>query len=507
MHFRFKYSLLQALLVYVIIPLIAALGVAGYVSLTTLEKQVEKKMQDELQLVARALELPVSRALKRDREGSVNSALESAFRINRVYGASVYDAEGNKVASVGAQKQKNEAKGDKQLAAIAEQGDRQDEYSEVGGEEAYSYFLPLTDSGGRITGLLQLSRKKADFQEYIHGLRKESIIILAAGALVMTILVLFGHRRALGRHLENLGRSMRRVEQGDRRHRLYMQGPREIIAVASAFNNMLDSMDRAQEELEQQRLNRARLEDELRKAEKMAAIGRLAAGVAHELGSPLSVVDGHAQRAFRLPDLSDQAARAFKHIREQVGRMELIVRQLLDFSRQNVSNKRCVDPGQISLSAIQTLSRQRSDWADRIQYAGSERECKIMGDPLRLEQLLTNLLKNALQASPDGLVRLEWNCDERECLLIVQDDGPGIDDQMRDRVCDPFFTTKPPGEGTGLGLAVVHGIVEEHFGEMHIRSSPWGGAEFEIRLPVHAPEDEQSAPVPEQEKSVDKRKI
>lgn len=484
MYFRIKYSLLQALLFYVIVPLIAALGVAGYVSLSTLEKKVEKKMQEELQLVARALELPVSRALRRDREGSVNSALESAFKINRVYGASVYDAGGNRVASVGAQKQSYGENGDKQLAAIAEQGDWRDEYSKVGGEEAYSYFLPLTDNGGRITGLLQLSRKKEDFNQYINELRKESMIILAVGALAMTVLVFFGHRRALGCHLKSLGRSMRRVEQGDRGHRLYMQGPREIIAVAAAFNNMLDSMDRAQEELVRQRQNQARLEDELRKAEKMAAIGRLAAGVAHELGSPLSVVDGYAQRASRLPNLTGQTMRAFKHIREQVRRMEMIVRQLLDFSRQNVFNKRWVDPGQISLSAIQTLSRQGSCSASEVQYACPERECKIMGDPLRLEQLLINLLKNALQASPEGLVRLGWDCDGRECSFIVQDDGPGIDDQMRDRVCDPFFTTKPPGEGTGLGLAVVHGIVEEHFGQMYIRCSPWGGAEFEIRLPV-----------------------
>jgi signal transduction histidine kinase len=497
MRFRFRYSLLQALLFYVIVPLIAALALAGYVSLTTLERQVEEKMQDELQLVARALKLPVTRALKRDREGSVYSALESAFQINRVYGASVYDADGNRVASVGAQRRSDSPeKEGKQLAAMAEQGDQQEEYSKVGGEEAYSYFLPLTDTGGRIIGLLQLSRRKADFREHIRNLRQESTIILGAGALIMAVLVLFGHRRALGRHLDNLGRSMRRVEQGDRDHRLHVQGPREIVAVASAFNNMLDSMDRAQKELEEQRQNKARLEEELRKAEKMAAIGRLAAGVAHELGTPLSIVDGHAQRACRQPSLPVPVMQALEHIRGQVRRMELIVRQLLDFSRQNVSNKRRVDPDQVALSAIQAMSRQGDYPAENIQYAGSEFECEVVGDPLRLEQLLSNLLKNALQAAPGGLVRLEWHCEDRDCVFTIQDNGPGIEEQMRTRVCDPFFTTKPPGEGTGLGLAVVHGIVEEHGGEMNIRTSPWGGAEFEVRIPLHGPDAEKENDIP-----------
>ncbi len=483
MRLRFKYSLLQSLLVYVIVPLLAALAVAGYLSLSALEKRVEEKMQEELQLVARALELPVSRALKRDEEGGVRSALESAFRINRVYGASVYDAQGNKVASIGAQRRKKEVKKHEQLAEMAEKGDRREEYSKVGGEKAYTYFLPLTDPGGRITGLLQISRKKEDFRRYIHRLRWESVIILALGGLVMTVLVLFGHRRALGRHLENLGNSMQRVKEGERTHRVNMRGPREITAVASAFNTMLDSMNRAHDELDSQRQKQARLEDELRKAEKMAAIGRLSAGVAHELGTPLSIVDGHAQRAVRFPELPERVEEALNRIRGEVKRMEAIVRQLLDFSRQNVSSPRQVDPDQIARKAVQNMKNQEVRGQTEIQYDSPHYACPVMGDPLRLEQLLGNLLENALHAAPEGRVLLAWHCEERYCVFTVQDDGPGIDPEIRNRICDPFFTTKAAGEGTGLGLAVVHGIVEEHGGDMSVDASAWGGARVEIRIP------------------------
>lgn len=481
-----QYSLFQALLLYVIVPLVAALALAGYISLAAIEDRVEKKMQDEVQLVARALQLPLSHALERGRAGSIRSALASAFQINRVYAATVYDQEGNKVASVGASVFDRKTSDDNErIAAMAEEGDKQEEYGRVGGRKAYSYFLPLTDSGGRINGLLQLSRKKQDFQEHIAGLRLQSSLILIAGAAIMILLVLFGHRRALGYHLERLGRSMHQVEQGDRTHRLYMRGPREITDLAAAFNTMLDSMDQAQKALEKQRQKQARLESELRKAEKMAAVGRLAAGVAHELGTPLSIVDGQAQRARRLPELPDKVSPALNQIRDQVKRMESIVRQLLDFSRGNSACRREIDPASIVNKAIQSMTPLADQNQVTLEQADPTQTCLIPADPLRLEQMLSNLLKNALQAvdSGQGLVRLEWECTSTHCIFRIQDNGPGIPPELVSQICDPFFTTKPVGEGTGLGLAVVHGIVEEHQGSLHVDTSVLGGAEFRVVLP------------------------
>lgn len=482
----FRYSLFQALLIYVIVPLVVALSLAGYLSLAAIETRVEKKMQDEVQLVARALQLPLSHALQRGRAGSIRSALVSAFQINRVYAATVYDQNGNKVASVGASVFDRKTTADnKRIAEMAEEGAKQEEYGRVGGREAYSYFLPLTDYGGRINGLLQLSRKKEDFQEQIADLRMQSSIILIGGAIVMILLVFFGHRRALGFHLERLGRSMHRVEQGERTHRLHMRGPKEITDLAAAFNTMLDSMDKAQKALEEQQQKQARLESELRKAEKMAAVGRLAAGVAHELGTPLSIVSGQAQRACRLPDLPDMASRALDHIRDQVKRMESIVRQLLDFSRGNSACRREIDPASLANKAVQSMSPLADQNQVVLEQAGRTRSFLISADPLRVEQMLGNLLQNALQAVPprSGRVRLEWECTPTQCIFRIQDNGPGIPQDMKTKICDPFFTTKPSGEGTGLGLAVVHGIVEEHNGCLHIGNSELGGAEFKVILP------------------------
>ncbi|MDZ7761910.1 MAG: sensor histidine kinase [Desulfovermiculus sp.] len=496
MPFHLRYSLFQALLLYVIVPLAAALGLAGYLSLATIEDRVEEKMQDEVQLVARSLQLPLSHALERGRAMSIVRALESAFQINRVYAVSVYGRNGNLIASVGASVwDHNDQKNHERIAAMAEEGDKQEEYGQVGGQKAYSYFVPLTDSGGRINGLLQLSRKKEDFREHIAELRLQIGYILLGGTGVMILLVVFGHRNALGCHLERLGRSMRQVEQGDRLHRISLHGPKEITALATTFNTMLDSMDQAQKALEEHRQEQARLEAELRKAEKMAAVGRLAAGVAHELGTPLSIVAGQAQRAGRSADLPAKVDRALEHIRDQVQRMESIVRQLLDFSRNSSSCRREVDPAHVVHKTLQSLVPLAEEHNIQLEEAQpqSMEDCLVTADPLRLEQMLTNLVHNAIQAAPPGQGRviLTWECTAENCVFSVQDNGPGIPPDLISKVCDPFFTTKAVGEGTGLGLAVVHGIVEEHHGSLHIETSPLGGAQVRVVLP-RTPADQKA---------------
>jgi signal transduction histidine kinase len=502
MSWPFRYTLFQALLLYVIVPLTAALALAGYLSLAAIEDRVEKKMQDEVQLVARALQLPLSHALERGRAGSIRSALTSAFQINRVYAATVYNKYGKRLASVGASVFDHKTREDNErIAEMAESGDRQGEYGRVGGRQAYSYFVPLIDSGGRINGLLQLSRKKEDFREHISELRLQSSFILFGGSLIMILLVLFGHRRALGRHLQSLSRSMQRVEKGDRTHRLYLRGPQEISNVATALNTMLDSMDQAQKALEEHRQEQARLEAELRKAEKMAAVGRLAAGVAHELGTPLSIVSGQAQRVGRIANLPAKAYRAMEHIQDQVKRMEAIIRQLLDFSRGGSFSPREVNPASIIHKAVQNTKNLAQEHRTTLQIHGPENDVgTIHADPLRLEQMLINLLQNAVQAAqaPNGQVRLEWEYTMTQCIFRIQDNGPGIPENLISKVCDPFFTTKPVGEGTGLGLAVVHGIVEEHAGTMQLRNSALGGAEVEVRIDRAKPKQSHEHQKPSQ---------
>ncbi len=434
----------------------------------------------------------MSRALERRDLGSLSQTLESVFSTGRVYGAYVYDGEGRQVAAYG---HEDRFPPSEHLAQVAATRRPQGEYGQMAGQDVYSYFVPLPDSVGRINGLLQVTRRKSDFEGTIRKLRLQAAGWLLFAGLGMTALIFFGHYGAVGRHLSRLASSMARVEQGDRIHRASTEGPQEIRTLAMALNTMLDSITRASREIEQRRAAQEALEVRLRKTEKLAAIGQLAAGVAHELGAPLSVIDGKAQRLLRALDdpgqasghdpaaLQERLGGLLREIRHEVRRLEQTVRQLLEFGRCNLGRRRRVPADHLAQSAAASVSEESLLAGVSVEVFGPVPAPQLVSDPLRVEQALVNLLRNAIQATPGGRVRLTWLISEDEVGFAVEDDGPGIREELQARIFEPFFTTKAPGEGTGLGLAVVHGIVEEHGGRIELEASPLGGARFRLLFP------------------------
>ncbi len=473
-------SLRIALMAFVVFPQAIALFVFGSTALHVLEDHVEQRMQKDLELVARAIQLPVSHALERDRMGSVVQALESAFSIGRVYSAYVYDNSGQEIAVAGVRDPEPHSG---RLTRFAAQGEQRGEYGEVAGKEVYSFFVPLNDSGGRINGLLQLTRRQSDFRTDISQTRRQGFLWLLGSVVAISSLVLFGHHRALGAHVNRLCHSMALVGSGDRKYRLQPSGPKELASLGRELNNMLDNMDRAQREIEDRRAAQRDLETRLRRSEKLAAIGQVAAGVAHELGTPLSVIDGRAQRALRESD-TQSAAKAWQAVRVETDRMGQIIRQLLDFSHRGSLHCRKVLPAQLVRSAVLALEFEAEAGCVQVDVDAPDDAKAVMVDPVRIEQALVNLLRNALQAAPGGHVRISCQTPEQGGVtFMVEDDGPGVDKGNAQQVFEPFFTTKPPSKGTGLGLSLVQSIVEEHGGDIEVQRSELGGALFVLRLP------------------------
>lgn len=472
-------SLRVALVVYVLVPMTALAAIAGYLSLKAFERQVETRMQYDLEMVARAIKLPLSYAIKRDREGTIAQTLESAFSVDQVYGAYVYDSEGKKISITGTREP--DAKPD-QVSKMVSNAEQFGEYGRVDGQEVYSYFVPLTDSGGRISGLLQLTRRSSDFQKQIQNIRFKAVAIFISGFLGLTILVFWGHHRALGKYLNLLSISMTRIAKGERQHRFSPAGPKEVITLGSHFNRMMDNIEKVESEIRLHRAEQRELEKRLRWAEKLASIGQLSAGVAHELGTPLSVIEGKAQRALRQKDITSHAEGSFKEIRYELRRMERIIRQLLDFSRRSKIRPRCVKVSQLVGSAASVMSHDAEHFKTKIILKGSTHEV-IKVDPVMMEQVLGNLIKNGIQATKGGMVQVSWHADSSGTKIEVADNGVGVPEDMKSKIFEPFFTTKAVGEGTGLGLAVVWGIVEEHGGWIEVGESKLGGASFTLYLP------------------------
>ncbi len=473
-------NLRRALIVYILLPMGLFTAVGAWWSLQAFERQVESRMQKDLEMVARAIKRPLSHALLREREGSIAEALKSAFEMSHVYGAYLYDNDGRRITDTVGHDQEG---GDEDVGARMAEGERHGKYGEMGGRHVYSYFVPLTDSGGRITGLLQLTRRRSDIEQHIRMIRYRAAGLFLIAFLVLTAVVLYGHHRVFGKHLNRLSSSMARIADGELKHRHAPGGSRELAALGDHFNAMLDNISRAEKEIERRRDKQMSLEEELRQKEKLAAIGELAAGIAHELGTPLSLMDAETQRLLRGSEKPKALQRTIEVIRREIGRMERIIRQLLDFSSRHDVILRRVGAAEMVRSSVASVAHEAESNGTGIVLDELD-QAVLHVDPIRIEQALVNLLRNGIQAAAGGEVRIGCSRNQEKVIFVVEDNGVGIDERHLTKIFDPFFTTKRVGDGTGLGLAVVHGIAEEHNGRVEVESGRQTGARFRFVLPL-----------------------
>ena len=235
---------------------------------------------------------------------------------------------------------------------------------------------------------------------------------------------------------------------------------------------------------------------QLLEAGKLATMGNLLAGVAHELNSPLSVILGQVG-LFSQTGVDPKARARVKDIGEAAERCVRIVRSFLTMARRHPPERGHVSLNHLLREAVELLSFELRIASIEIVY-DLERDLPLVwADGHQLKQVIVNLVTNARQAvqdsAPPRQLRLATRYDERHSSVGIEvaDSGPGIPAELRARVFEPFFTTKPDGEGTGLGLALARGMVEGHGGSIEIESTPGEGARFIISLPLGAPPESQ----------------
>jgi len=218
------------------------------------------------------------------------------------------------------------------------------------------------------------------------------------------------------------------------------------------------------------------------RTEKLAAVGQLAAGVAHEMNNPLGNIIGYA-KMISPDEAPDRIPGRVEVIIEQARKCADIVRGLLDYSRTSVSEQNSVDPGKIVQRVAEVLSLQMKKKAVQLSLDLQELP-RLSADERKVEQVIMNLALNAIQAvDQGGSISMHIRQDGDMARLEVRDNGPGIPQDLRCRIFDPFFTTKPVGEGTGLGLAICAGIIDELGGLIEL-GNPEQGALFIVSLPL-----------------------
>ena len=256
--------------------------------------------------------------------------------------------------------------------------------------------------------------------------------------------------------------------------------PREMTALRQRVHNLMENVDQTQSELQQSR-------EHLLQTEKLAMVGKLAAGVAHTIRNPLTSVNMRLFSLERSLELSQTQQEDFEVISEEVRHIDTIVQNFLEFARPPKLKIQSISPSEVVDMALQLLRHRLESYGVQVEVDRQHRLPTVEADPEQLKEVLINLLVNACEAMGQGgsiVIREEEGVAEplgRVVVIRVKDNGPGIPKSVRDKVFQPFFSTKE--EGTGLGLSIAYRIVEEHGGWLSLKSKEGEGTTFTITLP------------------------
>jgi signal transduction histidine kinase len=346
-------------------------------------------------------------------------------------------------------------------------------------------------------GAFVLARRGLDSSRILETRRNRIIVTGSIMIALLSLLILFFVRRNVVRPIDGLIERIRAIGDGRWQERIQIQEQSEISSLAGEFNRMCERLQDLYGRLIEEQQERLTLERNLRQSEKLASVGQFAAGLAHEIGTPLGIIGGRAEFLLRRQRSAEEIDDNLEIIRSQIDRIAGIVRQLLEFSRRREPAFRNVDLVQLLATVTGLLEHKIVEKNITVDVKIAPTLPSIKGDPHQLQQVFINLFLNSLHALSAGgtieitaeLVRHQsaddnGMADDDKLQINFQDNGAGIPAEHLAQVFDPFFTTKDVGEGTGLGLSVAYGIIKDHQGEIRVDSRPGAYTRFEIVLPA-----------------------
>ena len=358
----------------------------------------------------------------------------------------------------------------------------------------YTYVsLPVTN--GRAA--LEVSEPLSLLYTYTRSTVFRTVLLIAVLLIVSLLILWVLGVRFVGEPLEQLVEKTRRVGAGDFTGDVVLQRRDELAELASAMNDMCTQLEAARLAVRKETEMRLEAMDQLRHSERLAMLGRLASGIAHELGTPLNVVAGRAN-LIATEDLSREDVVAFSNtIAEQARRMTEIIRQLLGFAHRRPGTREMSDLTQLATQIIDLLTPTAYKSNVTLELEKTEGVPDVSVSRSHIQQVLMNLVMNGIHAMPRGgrlkisvgvarsrHLRVDAGPERDYVTINVEDEGVGISEDEIKQVFDPFFTTKESGKGTGLGLSIAQGIAEEHDGWIDVVSVPGEGSQFIVYLPI-----------------------
>jgi two-component system NtrC family sensor kinase len=399
------------------------------------------------------------------------------------------------------------------------------------------FYAPLWIQG-KIAGGIQMEVPLGDIMMNLLEYKRIILISIILDALVLIVFGTFLLSRVLVKPLKDLVRLTQKISDGDFSQTIEVTSKNEIGQLISSFNRMVERLKENQENLEKylesleltnKKLKQA--QEELIRTEKLASIGRFAAGVAHEVGNPLGAILGYTSILEKEGIDREESKDYLKRIEKEIERINRIVRELLDFARPSKFEIREVEINQVVKNAISLLSYQKNFKNVETQLELQSDLPMVKGDETQISQVFINIILNAIDAMPNGgilkiqtedllvenlflnrspklypprrrgdpvksdyfhmrkpdplsAILTKFSKGDRLVKTRISDTGIGIREEDLKKIFDPFFTTKDPDKGTGLGLSISLRIVESLGGEMRVESEEGKGSSFEVYFPV-----------------------
>jgi two-component system NtrC family sensor kinase len=361
----------------------------------------------------------------------------------------------------------------------------------VSGRSWFCRVVPLDVANRAPIGYLLVAEDLTDVREESDRRAAYSLVAAFVVLALATSIIVLATRRYVSRPLAELSRRVLQFSANDEPERT--TGLDEVESLTEEFRRLDRELTSARERLLREHRRQLELERNLRHTDKLATIGTLASGLAHEIGSPMAVIRGRAEYLLHNKPGAQKLAESLTIIINQIDRISGIVHLLLDYARRREPQRVSCDIRPIINRALGLLETEAERRNVAIVNELGPIPLIVDCDADQLQQVFVNLGMNALDAQVEqggGILRVSTeiralpNEDEPKLRVIVEDSGPGVPEEARSQIFDPFFTTKPPGKGTGMGLAVSQSILQDHNGEITVEPGVTGGARFVVNLPL-----------------------
>lgn len=456
-------------------------GGAGLLLLEREERELRSVAQRETLLLGRSLQVAFENAIRDRQIEDVTETLNALSRVDQSVAVFVFDQAGELIGASSNAKLSPEAS----RTGLSAQQEIEPviEFATGQGTELLRIGFQLEDAAPFGVSAVVLEKPLVELQRDLRTTRRGIASSTLLFVAVVALSTWFITGRYIGRPLRRLVTNMRLVRTGDLRILPATASADEVQDTQLEFEQLVRDLDSARRRADQESEARRRMERGLQEADKLLTLGQLSAVMAHEIGSPLQILEGRARSMKKQAADPALVRRTADMIIEQSERITRIVKQLLSLNRRRPPVRKPVDAEKLVRGVVALLELEARRRDVRIEVV-IEASANILADADQLQQVALNLLRNALDAAPrKSTIVISLGGDDEQLVLLVSDEGAGVPESARPHLFEPFFTTKAASGGTGLGLSAVLSIAREHHGRAEFVDVDAAGCRVKVTLP------------------------